>query len=111
MALYARATSDVSMQANWNNNINLKTLHMSGEFNEPYLELRKAWYDGIELPVRHVCYFSVKGKVFRAIPADTYAQLSPDNRKQLRSYFKSEKLKWNRQEDLIQILKQLRQMM
>lgn len=111
MALYARATSDVSMQANWNNNINLKTLHMSGEFNEPYLELRKAWYDGIELPVRHVCYFSVKGKVFRAIPADTYAQLSPDNRKQLRSYIKSEKLKWNRQEDLIQILRKLKEIM
>lgn len=111
MALYARATSDISMQANWNNSINLQTLHMSGEFNEPYLELRNAWYDGIKLPVRHVRYFSVKGNAFRAIPSDTYALLSADARKQLRSYIKSNKLKWSRQEDLTQILKQLKEAM
>ena len=40
-----------------------------------------------------------------------YARATSDKKKQLRSYIKSNKLKWNRQEDLTQILKQMRQMM
>lgn len=105
MALYARAYSETSMQANLNNHIDLKELHMKGEFNESYNEMRNTWYDGDKLPVRNVCYFIVHGKTFRAISTECNAHLDKAAQKKLKQLVKSKKLKWKNREDLVTILK------
>lgn len=111
MALYARATSETSVLANWNNNINYKSLHMKGEFNESYVEMRNNWFDGMKLPVKHNSYFVINGKPFRAIASDCNSQLDKNGQKKLKAFVKTKRLKWKNTADLIAILKYLKEIL
>lgn len=104
-ALYARNTSETSMVANVNGHPILHTLHMKGENNESYANLRETWFDGQKLPIRHTNYFVLKGKTIKALQKECNDLLSKDKQKQLKALVKTNKLKWTRKEDLITILR------
>lgn len=108
MALYARENFDVSIRANWHNFPNYKELHMPGEFNELYTELKDKRHGGMELPVKLRYYFVIGGKTIAANSSSCGELLDKQGRKQLASFIKANKLKWKTPEHLITILQYLR---
>lgn len=102
-ALYARSYSDHNMLANRNDHINLSALHMKGEFNERYAELKSTWYDGEKLPIKHRYFFMINGKVSKASQSDCYDLLDTAGQQQFKAFLKSKKPKWRKKEDLIAI--------
>lgn len=104
MALYARASSETAMLANRNNYLDLETIHMRGEFNENYHEMRTNWYDGQKLPLHISYYFVIDGRHFRAVNSECNGHLDAAGQKALKRFIKEKKLKWKKKEDLVLIL-------
>lgn len=111
LASYARNNSDVSMRANWNGHLNYRNIHMPGEFNEAYEELRAKRSDGQILSLKHTYYLVIGEQSCRASQKDCESILSKDQAKRLKSYVKDKKLKWKNAEDLKSILRYMKQQM
>lgn len=104
LALYARQHEDMYMRANWVNFFNYRNIHMPGEFNENYLELREKKSSGETLPMHTSYYFVIKGKSIHATSKCCNDVLSKASQKLLRDYIKENKLSWKNTDALVKIL-------
>lgn len=109
LALYARENFDVSLRANWNNHLDYKNIHMPGEFNEDYLTLFNNRSSAQELPVKDRYYFIINGKAIPATKSGCSELLDKDGRKKLNDFLKSHNLKWKTANDLVTILRFMKQ--
>lgn len=104
LALYAKQTSDNNMTMHLNPHFNYKTIHMRGEFNESYAEMRNNWYDGKELPMKQHYYFVVRDKAIHATLSECNKLLDKEAQKRLKDLIKARKLKWKNKDNLTVIL-------